>query len=203
MHEHSKAWTKWPQISSQRYFKTQIVLNTQCHFLNQCHYSIINWTLRNNIQCIFNQNISSIQENAFKDAVWKMWTNSSLPQRVNTSSLLLTSLIIMEQKVLEINKIVNGLLTHYRSIMVLIFNSSPPGQDGRHFADNIFRCIYANENFCILINISLKFVPKWSIDIKSALVQVMAWRWIGDKPLSAPMLTQFPDAYMQHQGEMS
>ena len=31
----------------------------------------------------------------------------------------------------------------------------------------------------------------------------MAWRWMGDKPLSEPMLTQFTDAYMQHQGEMS
>ena len=40
-------------------------------------------------------------------------------------------------------------------------NSSPPGQNGRHFAGNIFRCIFVNEKFCILIQISLKFVPKW------------------------------------------
>ena len=43
-------------------------------------------------------------------------------------------------------------------------NSSPPGENGRHFADNIFRCIFVNENFCILIKISLKFVPKGPID---------------------------------------
>ena len=36
------------------------------------------------------------------------------------------------------------------------------------------------------------------IDNKSALVQVMAWRGTGDKPLCEPMLTQFADAYMQH-----
>ena len=31
----------------------------------------------------------------------------------------------------------------------------------------------------------------------------MAWRRIGDKPLSEPMLTRFIDAYMRHLGEMS
>ena len=33
------------------------------------------------------------------------------------------------------------------------FNSSPPGQNGHHFADNIFRCIFVNEKFCMLIKI--------------------------------------------------
>ena len=55
-----------------------------------------------------------------------------------------------------------------------------------------------SEKFCILIQMSLKFVPKGPIDQKSVLVQVMAWRRTGDKPLSEPMLTQFTDAYMQH-----
>ena len=49
-------------------------------------------------------------------------------------------------------------------------NSSPPGQNGRHFADDILRCIFLNETFYILINISLKFVPKGPIDYKPALV---------------------------------
>ena len=31
----------------------------------------------------------------------------------------------------------------------------------------------------------------------------MAWRRIGDKPLSEPMLTGVTDAYMRHKGEMS
>ena len=30
-------------------------------------------------------------------------------------------------------------------ILTLIFNSSPPGQNGRHFADNVFRCIFVND----------------------------------------------------------
>ena len=79
-----------------------------------------------------------------------------------------------------------------------LVNSSPPEQDGCHFAVHIFRCILMNEKFCILIQISLKFVPKGQIDYKSALVQVMAWRRTGEKPLPEPMLTQFTDAYMRH-----
>ena len=54
---------------------------------------------------------------------------------------------------------------------------------------------FFNEKFCILIQISLKFVPKGPIDNKAALVQVMAWHLKGDKPLSEPMLTQFTEAY--------
>ena len=38
-------------------------------------------------------------------------------------------------------------------------NSSAPWQNGRHFADDIFRCIFVNEKFYILIKISLNFVP--------------------------------------------
>ena len=65
-------------------------------------------------------------------------------------------------------------------------------------ADDIFKCIFLNENVRISIKISLKFVPEGPIDNKSALVQVMAWRRTGDKPLPELMLTQFNDVYMRH-----
>ena len=80
-------------------------------------------------------------------------------------------------------------------------NSSLPGQNGRHFAD-ILKRIFMNENFYILIQISLKFVPKGPIDNKSALVQVMACPQTGDKPFPEPMLTQFTYIYTAL-GEMS
>ena len=41
---------------------------------------------------------------------------------------------------------------------------------GRLFADDIFRCIFVNEKFCILIKVSLKFVPKGPIDNNPAFV---------------------------------
>ena len=34
-------------------------------------------------------------------------------------------------------------------------NSSPPGQNGCHFADNILKCIFMNEKFCNLIRFFL------------------------------------------------
>ena len=38
------------------------------------------------------------------------------------------------------------------------------------FANDIFRCIFVNEKFCVLIKISPKFVPKGAIDDNLALV---------------------------------
>ena len=64
--------------------------------------------------------------------------------------------------------------------------------------DDNFKSISLNKNYRILIQISLKFVLRSPIDNKPAMVQVMAWRRIGDKPLPELMLAQFTDAYMQH-----
>ena len=59
------------------------------------------------------------------------------------------------------------------------------------------------EKFRTLIRISLKFVPKGPIENKSELVQVMAWRRSGDKPLPKQILAPFTDAYKRHYGEAS
>ena len=77
-------------------------------------------------------------------------------------------------------------------------NSSPPGKNGRHFPDDILKCMFMNEKFCIFIQIALKFAPKCPIKNIPVLLQIMAWRRSGDKPLSEPMLTQLTDAYMRH-----
>ena len=58
----------------------------------------------------------------------------------------------------------------------------------RHNADDIFKCIFLNENVWIPTKNSLKFVPKGPINDIPALVQIMAWRCPGDKPLSEPMM---------------
>ena len=56
------------------------------------------------------------------------------------------------------------------------------------FPDDILKWIFLNENVWILIEISLKFVPRGPIYNIPALVQIMAWHWPGDKPLSEPMM---------------
>ena len=65
-------------------------------------------------------------------------------------------------------------------------------------ADDFLKCIFLNENDKVQIQISLKLVHRSPIDNKAALVQVMAWRRIGDKPLPEPVMTQFTDAYIWH-----
>ena len=70
-------------------------------------------------------------------------------------------------------------------------NTLRPTQNG-HFTEDIFRCIFFNENGCISINISLDFVSKGQINNISALVQIMAWRRPGDKPLSEPVMVSLP-----------
>ena len=69
-----------------------------------------------------------------------------------------------------------------------IFNTLRLRQNGRHFADDIFKCIFLNENAWISLEISLRFVPKVQINNIPALVQIMARRRPGNKPLSEPMM---------------
>ena len=71
---------------------------------------------------------------------------------------------------------------------ISVFNTLSPRQNGRRFTDDTFKRILLDENIRISIKISLKFVPKGPINNNSALVQIMAWRRSGDKPLSEPMM---------------
>ena len=63
-------------------------------------------------------------------------------------------------------------------------------QNGCHFADNIFKCIFLNESVRISNEISLKFVPKGLISNIPALIQIMASCWLGNKPLSEPTMVR-------------
>ena len=73
-------------------------------------------------------------------------------------------------------------------VSVISFKTLRPRQNGRHFADDIFKWIFLNENVWIWIKISLKFVPKVPINNFPAFVQIMAWCRSGDKPLSESMM---------------
>ena len=68
------------------------------------------------------------------------------------------------------------------------FNTLRSRQNRHHFADNIFQCVFLNENCCILIELSLKFVTKCSIhkicsigsDNGMAPIRRQAIIWIND-----------------------
>ena len=74
--------------------------------------------------------------------------------------------------------------------MFYVINRLRPRQNGRRFADDTFKRIFLNENALIAIKISLQFIPNGSINNIPALVQIMAWRCPGDKPLSEPMMVR-------------
>ena len=72
-----------------------------------------------------------------------------------------------------------GWMRPYEVRSTLNVNSSSPRQNGRHFADNILKCIFMNERLGILIKISLKFVPKGLNGNKSELVQACCLTALG------------------------
>ena len=67
-------------------------------------------------------------------------------------------------------------------------NTLRPRWNGCHFPDEIFKCIFLNENVCFTIKISLTFVPSGQINNIPALVQIMALHRSDDKALSEPMM---------------
>ena len=90
-----------------------------------------------------------------------------------------------------------------RHMTVVFCINLRPRQNGRHFADDIYKCIFRNEIVWISIKISLKFVPWGFINNTPPLVQMMAWRRTGDKPSFESMMAQCTDAYMNHPASMS
>ena len=81
----------------------------------------------------------------------------------------------------------NGLLRKQLwSMQALIFKHS-------FFAEDIIKYIFVNEQLCIFIRISLKFIHNGPVSPNQALVQVLAWRRTGDKPSPETM-----HIYMRH-----
>ena len=96
--------------------------------------------------------------------------------------------------ILKCQMICNAIEQRYFLLYSLSFiyylNTLRPRQNEQLFADDIFKCIFFNENVIISIKISLKFIPKCSINNIPSLVQIMAWCLPGDKPLSEPMMVR-------------
>ena len=90
------------------------------------------------------------------------------------------------------DKMVSPLDYLYDVKIPILLNTLRPRQYGRHFPDDIFKRIFLNEIIWVSIKISLKFVPKGSISNIPALVQIMAWRRPGNKPLSDTILVSLP-----------
>ena len=99
--------------------------------------------------------------------------------------IALADILIWYTASMAVHAIHAALLT--RPSVKINFNTLRLPQNGCHFADDRFKCIFLNKNVWILIKISLNFVLKDQINNIPALVQIMAWRRLGDKPLSESM----------------
>ena len=74
-------------------------------------------------------------------------------------------------------------------LAVHLLNILRPRQNGRYFViSQTTFCIFLNENIWIPIEIPLKSISKGPVKNIPALVQIMAWRRPGGKPLSEPMM---------------
>ena len=93
-------------------------------------------------------------------------------------------------QILQVIENISYVMSLYASNMrgIVSINTLRPWQNGRHFADDTFKPIFLNENIQISIKTSLKFVSKVPINNVPALIQIMAWRRPGDKPLSQQMM---------------
>ena len=158
--------------------------------LSEPMLDVVNWTLKNKLQ--WNSNLNSyifIQENASENVVCEIAPILSWPQCVNETAPAASSLPTR----VHCNQ---GQTVHYGWSWYMItangqsclFNSLRPRWNKCHFADDIFKYIFLNENVLSLIEISLKFIPKGPINNTPALVQIMACRRPGDKPLPEPIM---------------
>ena len=76
------------------------------------------------------------------------------------------------------------------------------GWDKKDAISKTFSDIILNESVWIPIKMSLKLVPTSPINDMTALVQIVAWLRLGDKPLFEPMMGSLR-AYMRHSASMS
>ena len=67
-----------------------------------------------------------------------------------------------------------------------------PRRNGQLLTDDIFKRTVFYENVWIAIKISLNFVSKGQTVNIAALVQIKAWHWPSDKPLSERILVKIP-----------
>ena len=85
--------------------------------------------------------------------------------------------------------------------LIVYVNTLKPRQNGRHFPDDIFKCIFLKIDLWISVKISLKFVTTGPINNIPLLVQIIACRrswqaiiWTNDGWIT--------DAYMRPSSSM-
>ena len=79
--------------------------------------------------------------------------------------------------------------------LLVIYKIEAEKENDGSLSDDILKLIFFNESICFVILISLKIIPTCEINNKPILLQIMAWRWFNNEPLSDTMMTYFTYAY--------
>ena len=173
------------------------------HYMIQC-WSLISEALWHSPESNFTVSAQAIiQCNEFENYTFKITATSPRDQWVNVwdhrdpfhkgcMSLYWNHLEIVFAIIFAVMKWSPEWSSERLWLVYFFINSLRPRQNGRHFADDTFKRAFLNENVLISIKISLKFVSKGPINNIPALVQIMAWRRPGDKPLSEPRMVSLP-----------
>ena len=144
------------------------------HYLNQC-WLIINWTLSNKLLTIkFESKYNNFHSREIHKCCLQNVSHFVVASMCYCMTLTcqqgrhITACIIMVMD----ERWKSGQVNRWMQVtrIAIRVHSSPPRQNGRYFPDDIFRWIFMNENYCILIRISLKLVPKVPIDNNPVLV---------------------------------
>ena len=100
------------------------------------------------------------------EGMYFFWIKISLACLVFANILSDTSLFVFIFMLSLASSFVDTLLSVWTRLVrhSLLFNTLRLRQNGHHFPDDIFNCIFLNENVWISTKISLKFVPKGPIN---------------------------------------
>ena len=148
------------------------------------------WRNDTNCRCIFlflrkNSARKELTRLNAGDPFWAQWTASSSFQVIDCRMYAKIWAIMIRPLCLYNNyKANNGIL--------LVEHIETETKLSPFFADDISKCILLNQNVWISLKISRKFVPKDRINNIPALVQTMAWRRLGDKPLFEARMVSLP-----------
>ena len=150
------------RVPSNLQYKSHQVPKRQCFYLASQCFCPIHWSQ------VLSWEWSCRWSIADAPATY-VWSSILLPTKVRLILEVWIELLIGENCRFYITvslphqKIITSNYIRYTST-----HRSLPGQNGRHFAKDILRCIFVNEKICILIKISQ--TPKGPIDNGSALV---------------------------------
>ena len=156
-----------------------IAWSVPSQYLNQC-WNIVNSNLRNKLQWNLNRNVTIfVHKNAFEIVIWEMVSFEG--------SKVYLKVYLSVPDCMHIGPRFNDIRLYFQGDSIHCLSTLRLRQNGSHFTNNIFKCIFLMKNIYILTKISFKFPLKGLIQNDPALVQIMAWHWTGDKALSHHM----------------